>query len=136
MMCIPNLTPDDAKRVLRTLPLPAPAFLTVKFFRRKKLDIDLPEPLKKYKVSPDKHYEILKFDSDEDPVTYDELVSIIDNSTDQLLEVNVQAKTYDFKCELLSRKLTYNGPDAHELLKEWNGLGIAFREIIFKSEKY
>lgn len=133
MRSITPLIREEALAIARLLPLPTEAFLSLKFHTNKKVDLGLPEALAKYKVSSLHKYEILKFDEADDPVTYDDLVTIIENNPDQLLEIYIQAKTYTFNCELLSRRLSYCGPEAPRYLAEWEALGIAFDEIKFKS---
>jgi hypothetical protein len=133
MQTIHPLVHEEVKAITRLLPLPSKAFLTMKYHTNKKVELEMPEVLKKYKVLSYSKYQIMKLDSETDPVTYEDLVTIIDNNTDQLLELSIHAKEFVFDCDLLSRTLSYRGPDSDHYLKEWNALGINFREITFKS---
>lgn len=133
MRSIQPLVHEEVKAITRLLPLPSKAFLRMNYHTNKKVEMEMPEVLKEYKVSSYNKYEIMKFDSETDPVTYEDLVTIIDNNPDQLLELSIHAKEFVFHCDLLSRKLSYNGPDSHHYLKEWNALGIHFYKISFKS---
>ena len=132
MHMIENISHDEVKRIIRLLPLPVAAYMSIDYIRNGKGCLELPKSLRKYKSHCEMRYSLTKFKQDPDPVTYEDLVNIIDNNPDQLLCVTIHADDYKFECDLLSRKISYRGNAPYRLLEEWYGLGIDLRKISFK----